>query len=62
MKIKEELGAYTIPEEQYVVSPFYIPDHWPRCYGFDSFNILLAYDKDNDVIYIDKSHTGRKDR
>lgn len=48
---------YPIHEEQYVVSPFSIPEHWPRCYGLDfgwhhpTAAVFLAHDQDNDVIY-----------
>lgn len=48
---------YPVREEQYVVSPFSIPDHWPRCYGLDfgwhhpTAAVFLAHDWDNDVIY-----------
>lgn len=48
---------YPIHESLYVVSPFSIPDHWPRCYGLDfgwhhpTAAVFLAHDQDNDVIY-----------
>jgi hypothetical protein len=47
---------YPIPESQLVVSPFQIPDHWPRCFGMDfgwhnTATIFLALDQDNDVAY-----------
>jgi phage terminase large subunit-like protein len=48
---------YPVREEQYVISPIQIPDHWPRCFGLDfgwhhpTAAVFLAHDQDNDVVY-----------
>jgi phage terminase large subunit-like protein len=55
-----QLGSgaiYPIPEEQLIVEPFVIPDHWKICYGLDvgwncTAAIWLAHDVENDVVYV----------
>jgi hypothetical protein len=48
---------YPVPEEDIVVAPFQIPDHWPRGYGLDvgwrfTAAIFGALDRDTDVLYL----------
>lgn len=48
---------YPVEEDQFVIPPIAIPNHWRRCFGFDSgwhntAAVWFAYDKDNDVAYI----------
>lgn len=58
------LGAgaiYPVPESDFVVDDFKIPDHWARVYGMDvGWNRTAvpwgAWDKDNDVIYLYSEH------
>jgi phage terminase large subunit-like protein len=55
-----QLGSgaiYPVPESDLVVSPFAIPDYWPRGYGFDvgwNFTAAVwgALDRQNDVLYL----------
>lgn len=57
--------VFTTPEEDIVVPPFVIPDHWAKIIGID-FGIgdggdpcatsLLAYDRDTDVVYLVNSN------
>jgi hypothetical protein len=60
------VGAiYPVPEADFVVSNFDIPDHWKRGYGFDvgwhvNAAVFAAYDSASDVIYIvDEIYKGR---
>lgn len=54
------LGAgaiYPIPETELLVSPFRIPDYWPRTYAFDpgwkrTAALWGAYDQESDTLYI----------
>ncbi len=50
---------YPVSESQVICTPFSIPDHWPRIKGMDigvsdhpSACAFLAYDRDNDCIYL----------
>lgn len=48
---------YPIMESELVVSPFDIPDYWPRCYGMDfgwhnTAAVFLARDPDNGITYV----------
>lgn len=48
---------YPIHESKLLVSPFSIPDHWPRCFGMDfgwhnTAAVFMAHDQDNDVVYL----------
>lgn len=55
-----QLGAgaiYPVPESDFVVSPFAIPDFWPRGYGMDvgwNFTAAVwgALDRQNDILYL----------
>lgn len=45
-----------IPESDFVVEPFTIPDHWAKCYALDvgwkkTAALWLAVDRDNDIAY-----------
>lgn len=59
-----QLGAgaiYPVPESDFVVSDFEIPEHWPRAYGMDvGWNRTAAawgaWDRDNDVVYLISEH------
>ena len=55
-----ELGAgaiYQVPEDDFVVTPFELPLHWPRGYGLDvgwrmNAAIFGAWDRETDTVYI----------
>lgn len=56
---------YDIPESDFVVSPYEIPEHWPRCYALDvgvkvTAAIWAAYDKQNDTWVIYDEYYGAK--
>jgi phage terminase large subunit-like protein len=59
-----QLGAgaiYQVSEEDLLVDPFKIPDHWPRAYGMDvGWNrtacIWGALDRDTGVLYLYHEH------
>lgn len=58
------LGAgaiYPVPEDDVVVKPFEIPEHWPRAYGLDvGWNrtacIWGAHDRETGTIYLYSEH------
>ena len=48
---------YPVHESKFLISPFEIPEHWPRCFGMDfgwenTAAVFIAHDQDNDVAYI----------
>lgn len=48
---------YPVPEFDFVVTPFSIPEEWPRAYALDpgwnrTAGLWFAYNKQNDTIYI----------
>lgn len=48
---------YPVHESKLLVSPFEIPEHWPRCFGMDfgwhnTAAVFMAHDQDNDVVYL----------
>lgn len=48
---------YPVHESKLLVSPFAIPDYWPRCFGMDfgwhnTAAVFMAHDQDNDVVYL----------
>lgn len=49
-------AIYPVPESEFVVEPFAIPKHWPRCYGMDvggkTAAIFIAKNPDNNVWYV----------
>jgi phage terminase large subunit-like protein len=59
-----QLGAgaiFPVPESDFVVDPFEIPDHWPRAYGLDvgwnrTAGAFAAWDRDNDCVYLFSEH------
>ena len=63
-KGEPSLGAgaiYPIEEEQIIVPPFALPEHWPRIYGMDvGWNrtavIWAAWDRDSDIVYLYSEH------
>jgi phage terminase large subunit-like protein len=59
-----QLGAgaiYPVPESEFVVPDFQIPDHWPRAYGMDvGWNRTAApwgaWDRETDTVYLYAEH------
>lgn len=59
-----QLGSgaiYPVPESDILVSPFEIPEHWPRAYGLDvgwnrTAGIWGAIDRDSDILYLYSEH------
>lgn len=54
-------AIYPIPEEDIVVDPFKLPDHFPRIYGMDvgwkrTAVIWGAWDREQDVVYLYSEH------
>lgn len=55
-----QLGAgaiFTVPEQDFVVNPIPLEQHWPRCFALDvgwKINAVLfgAIDRDSEVLYI----------
>lgn len=55
-----QLGAgaiFPVPESEYLVNPFQIPEHWPRAFGMDvgwkaTAVPWAAIDRDNDIAYL----------
>lgn len=50
-------AIYPIPEDEITVTPFPIPPHWPRAFGFDvgwnvNAAVFAALDKASDTTYI----------
>lgn len=49
---------FPVPEEDIIVQPFTIPDHWPRLVGGDfgwahkSAWVWMAHDRDTDTVYV----------
>lgn len=49
--------VYPVHDSNLLVSPFEIPEYWPRCFGMDfgwhnTAAVFMAHDQDNDVIYL----------
>jgi phage terminase large subunit-like protein len=59
-----QLGAgaiYPVPESEFVVDDFAIPEHWPRAYGLDvgwnkTAGIFGALDRESDTLYLFSEH------
>lgn len=59
-----QLGAgaiYPVPESDFVVDDFQIPDHWAKSYGMDvGWNrtavVWAAWDRDSDIVYLHSEH------
>lgn len=59
-----QLGSgaiYPVPESDFVVDDFPIPDHWPRVYGMDvGWNRTAiawgAWDRESDIVYLTSEH------
>lgn len=54
-------AIYPVPEEEILVDPFELPDHWPRVYGLDvgwnrTAAVWGAIDRENDVVYLYSEH------
>jgi phage terminase large subunit-like protein len=48
---------YPIPEDDFVIPPIQLPNHYRRCFGFDggwlnTAAVWVAWDKDHDVAYL----------
>jgi hypothetical protein len=60
MKGVPQLGSgavYPVVEDDIVVAPVQIPDHWYICYGLDvgwnnTASAFVAWDKDSDIVYV----------
>jgi phage terminase large subunit-like protein len=49
--------VYPVHDSNLLVSPFEIPEYWPRCFGMDfgwhnTAAVFMAHDQDNDVVYL----------
>ena len=59
-----QLGSgaiYPVPESDFVVDDFAIPDHWPRAYGLDvgwnkTAAPFAAWDREGDIVYLYSEH------
>lgn len=59
-----QLGAgaiYPVPESEFLVDNFPIPDHWPKCFGLDvgwnrTAAVWGAYNRETDTIYLFDEH------
>lgn len=53
---------YPIHESKLIVSPFQIPEYWPRFFGMDfgenTAAVFMAHDQDNDVVYLCGEYLG----
>jgi hypothetical protein len=54
-------AIYPVPESDFVIAPFPIPDHYPRAFGFDvgwnrSAAVWGARDRDTDTVYLYAEH------
>lgn len=60
-----EGAVYGVLEDDFVVTGFELPKHWPRAYGFDvgwrmNAAIFGAWDRENDIVYIyDEIYRGK---
>lgn len=59
--------VYPVPEGNVFITPFEIPDYWPRVYGIDfGWNpsptavLFGAYDRDNDILYLYGEYTNKE--
>jgi len=58
--------VFPIPEEDITCDPFPIPSHWPQIVGIDfgwdhpTAACRLAWDRDNDVIYLTAEYARRR--
>lgn len=61
-----QLGAgaiYPVPESEFTIAPFPIPDYWKRGYGMDvgwncTAGLLGAFDPDTGTLYLTDEHKG----
>jgi phage terminase large subunit-like protein len=50
--------VFPVPDEEIIVDPFQLPDHWPRLIGMDfgwehpTAAIWQAWDRDSDTVYV----------
>lgn len=56
---------YPVSEDDYVIDPFPIPDHWPKCYGFDvgwnnTAAVFMAKNPETGVKYLYDEHFKQK--
>jgi hypothetical protein len=58
--------VFPIEESAVAIDPFEIPRHWPQIGGLDfgwdhpSAGVRMAWDRDNDVLYVTKTHRARE--
>lgn len=58
--------VFPIEEDAVAIDPFEIPAHWPQLGGIDfgwdhpSAGVRVAWDRDNDVLYVMKTHRARE--
>lgn len=58
--------VFPIEEDAVAIDPFEIPAHWPQLGGIDfgwdhpSAGVRAAWDRDNDVLYVIKTHRARE--
>lgn len=61
-----EGAVFPVPEESIIVNPFQIPAYWPQIIGLDfgwdhpAGAVLLAWDRDNDTIYVTRCYRERQ--
>lgn len=56
--------VYPIAEEEFVIEPFELPDHWPRAFALDpgysdkgkTAGLWGAWDQDSDTVYLYSEH------
>lgn len=59
--------VFAIPEEEIVIDPIAIPAHWPQIVGVDFgwdhpfAAIRMAWDRDNDIIYLISEYAKREE-
>jgi hypothetical protein len=54
-------AIYPVPESDFVVDDFQIPDHWPKAYALDvgwnrTAALFAALDRDTDTLYFYSEH------
>lgn len=54
-------AIYPVPESEFLVAPFLLPEYWTRSYGMDvgwnkTAAIWCAYDADTDTVYLYSEH------
>jgi phage terminase large subunit-like protein len=58
--------VFPVSDAQVLVSPFRVPDHWPRLGGLDfgwdhpTAAVEVAWDRDHDIVYVLREHRASK--